>query len=108
DVRVDAPGAPPLATTSYQSGYAPADLQSAYNVASAAASAGGTQTVAIVDAFDDPSAESDLAAYRTQFGLGACPSSNGCFRKVNQSGGTAAPAPDTGWAQEISLDLDMV
>lgn len=47
-------------------GYGAADLQSAYNLA---ADGGGGQTVAIVDAFDDPSAEADLAVYREQYGL---------------------------------------
>jgi subtilase family serine protease len=98
----------PLATTA-PSGYGPADLQSAYAVASAAAANGGTQTVAIVDAFDDSTAEADLGTYRSQFGLAACTTANGCFKKVNQSGvqGSYPPA-DQGWGLEISLDLDMV
>lgn len=62
----------------------------------------------IVDAYDDPNAESDLGVYRSQFGLAACTTANGCFRKVNQSGGTRYPRANGGWAQEISLDLDMV
>jgi subtilase family serine protease len=61
-----------------------------------------------VDAYDDPNAESDLAVYRSQFGLSACTTANGCFKKVNQSGGTSYPSGNTGWAEEISLDLDMV
>jgi subtilase family serine protease len=64
--------------------------------------------VAIVDAYNDPSAESDLAVYRSQYGLPACSTANGCFRKVNQSGGSSLPKTDAGWATEISLDLDMV
>jgi subtilase family serine protease len=87
-------------------GYGPNDLRSAYNLASATAGAG--QTVAIVDAYDDPRAETDLGVYRTQFGLTACTTANGCFRKVNQSGGASYPAGNIGWAEEISLDLDMV
>lgn len=97
----------PLATPG-PAGYNPADIQAAYALAAAAGTAGGTQTVAIVDAYDDPNAESDLATYRAQFGLPACTTANACFRKVNQSGGTKAPRADSGWAQEISLDLDMV
>jgi subtilase family serine protease len=87
-------------------GYNPADLQSAYNLPSATAGAG--QTIAIVDAYDDPNAASDLGGYRSQFGLPACTTANGCLRKVNQSGGTKYPRANGGWAQEISLDLDMV
>ncbi|WP_256725499.1 hypothetical protein [Streptomyces sp. IMTB 2501] len=88
------------------SGYGPSDLQSAYNLPSATAGSG--RTVAIVDAMDDPTAESDLAAYRSQYGLPACTTANGCFHKVNQTGGTTYPSVDSGWAGEISLDLDMV
>lgn len=88
------------------SGYNPADLQSAYNLPSSTAGSG--QTVAIVDAYDDPNAASDLSVYRSQFGLPACTTANGCFKKVNQQGGTSYPRANGGWAQEISLDLDMV
>jgi subtilase family serine protease len=103
DVVSDA-GGRPLATTTYGAGYAPADLAGAYRL-----TAGGSgQTVAIVDAYDNPNAESDLAAYRSQFGLAPCTTANACFRKVDQRGGTAYPAANVGWGQEISLDLDMV
>ncbi len=88
------------------SGYNPADLQSAYNLPSSTAGVG--QTVAIVDAYDDPNAESDLGVYRSQFSLPACTTANGCFKKVDQTGGTNYPRANGGWAQEISLDLDMV
>jgi len=95
----------PLAQT--PTGYGPADLQSAYALPSATAGSG--QTVAIVDAFDDPTAEQDLADYRSHYGLPPCTSASGCFRKVNQSGGTLPmPPPGADWGLEISLDLDMV
>ena len=88
-------------------GYSPADLRSAYNLPSE--SAGSGQTVAIVDAFDDPNAESDLAVYRSHYGLPACTTANGCFKKVNQKGETKNyPPAEPGWAVEISLDIDMV
>lgn len=90
-------------------GYGPADLASAYNLASAQAAGGGTgRTVAVVDAYDDPTAASDLAVYRSTFGLPPCTVGNGCFRKVNEYGGRKPPAADDGWAAEISLDLQMV
>jgi subtilase family serine protease len=88
------------------SGYGPSDLQSAYNLPSLTAGAG--QTVAIVDAYNDPSAESDLGVYRSQFGLNACTTANGCFKKVDQNGGTSYPRSSGSWSEEISLDLDMV
>ncbi|WP_194909500.1 Kelch repeat-containing protein [Catenulispora rubra] len=86
-------------------GYGPADLRSAYSLPS---DGGSGQTIAIVDAYDDPTAEADLATYRQQFGLPACTSAGGCFSKVDQTGGTQYPPPNGGWAGEISLDLDMV
>ncbi|MEU6507722.1 S53 family peptidase [Streptomyces sp. NPDC046942] len=87
-------------------GYVPSDLRSAYKLGG---TSGAGRTVAIVDAMDDPNAESDLAAYRSAYGLPSCTTANGCFRKVNQRG-QASPLPsgDYGWAEEISLDLDMV
>ena len=96
-----------MAPDAAPNGLGPADLQDAYKLPSA--NAGGGATVAIVDAMDDPNAESDLATYRSQFGLPACTTANGCFRKVNQNGkASPLPQPDAGWAGEISLDVDMV
>ncbi|MFL4905332.1 peptidase S8 [Streptomyces sp. MMS24-I2-30] len=90
------------------SGYGPSDLQSAYGLTSAAASNGAGETIAIVDAYDDPNAEADLAKYRSNYGLTACTTANGCFKKVSQTGSTTSlPSADAGWAEEISLDLDM-
>src|SRR4051794_23894874 len=87
-------------------GYGPADIQSAYKLAGTSS---GGRTVAIVDAYHDPKAASDLATYRSHFGLPACTAANGCFKQVNQNGAAAPlPATDYGWALEISLDLDMV
>jgi subtilase family serine protease len=86
-------------------GLTPANIRSAYALS---ATAGSGKTVAIVAAYNDPTAEADLAVYRKTFGLPACTKANGCFRKVNQSGGSTMPPVDAGWATEISLDLDMV
>lgn len=85
-------------------GYHPVDVQTAYALAGAQKFS-GTRTVAIVDAYDDPNAESDLAVYRLSFGLTPCTTKNGCFTKVQMS---PIPAADEGWAAEESLDLDMV
>ncbi len=86
-------------------GYGPSDLVGAYALPP---DGGAGAVIGIVDAFDDPNAEADLAVYRQQFGLPPCTTANGCFRKVDQRGGTGYPPADTGWAGEISLDLDMV
>jgi subtilase family serine protease len=65
---------------------------------------GSGQTIAIVDAFDDPNIESDLGAFDTKFGLPACTTANGCFKKAFASG--AKPNTNSGWALEISLDVE--
>jgi Ricin-type beta-trefoil lectin domain/Putative Ig domain len=92
-------------------GYGPAALQSAYNLAQASAAAGEGETVAVVDAYNDPKTTSDLAVYRSQYHLPACTTASGCLRLVNQKG-AASPLPraagTSGWDQEESLDLDMV
>jgi hypothetical protein len=85
-------------------GLTPANLVAAYKIPTT-----GTGTIALIDAQDNPNAESDLAVYRAQFGLPPCTTANGCFKKVNQSGkASPLPAADSGWAGEISLDLQMV
>ena len=86
--------------------YDAAFLQSAYNAPSLTNGSG--QTVAIVDAYDAPHIEADLATYRAQFLLPACTTANGCFKKVDQNGGTHYPVGNTGWAEEASLDVQMV
>jgi Fibronectin type III domain len=98
--------------------YDPSYLQSAYNVASAAAADGGGagQIVAIVDAYSDPNIASDLAYYRSFFGLPACPNGTvsrataSCvFEQVSQSGGSVSGVPqNSSWGVEISLDVEMV
>jgi subtilase family serine protease len=86
-------------------GLHPADLQTRYALPWQKVG----NTVAIVDAYDDPTAQTDLAVYRSTFGYSACSTTNGCFRKVNQRGQTDSyPASNPGWDEEISLDLDMV
>ena len=105
-VRTDAQNKiKPFATPS---GLGPADLVAAYKLDPAKTS---TATIAIVDAFNYPNAESDLATYRSQFGLPPCTKANGCLKIVNQNGATSplpgnAPANDD-WTVEAALDLDL-
>ena len=82
----------------------PAQFHTAYNLPTTAPSGG---TIAIVDAYDDPAIEADLAAYDAEYNLPACTTANGCFRKVNQNGGSTYPAADGGWALEIALDVEI-
>jgi hypothetical protein len=89
-------------------GLTPAELGSAYGYDPRAGGAG--QTVAIVDAFDDPAIASDLEKFDAQYGLPACDEADGCFRKVGQDGSRSSlPAPDTsGWSVEEALDVETV
>jgi subtilase family serine protease len=104
EIRTDT-GKHALAAHALPAGYGPADLKSAYQLP---ATGGANQTVAIVDAGDDATAEADLGVYRSTYGLPACTTANGCFRKVDEQG-KAGPLPtNQGWGIEISLDLDMV
>jgi hypothetical protein len=114
-----------------QLGLRPQDLHSVYSLPSDAAS---TQTIALIDAYNDPNAEADLEAYDSEFGLPKCTRANGCFEQVNQEGHTSPlPFPQTtgelaaqrtlceeerseeacvpveeaeGWSVEISLDIE--
>jgi hypothetical protein len=119
--RAAAPAAPSPLSGSY--GLRPQDLHSVYQLPT---SGTGTQTIALVDAYNDPTAESDLKGYDEEFSLPACTTANGCFRQVNQNGGSSElPFPRTtaeleaartsnphkaeeatGWGVEISLDIE--
>jgi hypothetical protein len=85
-------------------GLRPQDLHGAYELPTSAPT---TQTIALVDAYNDPTAEEDLKVYSEEFGLPACTTANHCFTKINQEGNTS-PMPETegSWAVEISLDLE--
>ena len=93
----------PLAAAA-PSGYGPLQFRTGYGLTATGSS---STTIAIVDAYDDPNVESDLGVYSTQFGLPKCTTANGCFKKVNQNGGTSYPAKNAGWALEISLDVQI-
>ena len=81
-------------TSATPSGFGPPDLRSAYNLPT---SGGAGRLVAIVDAYDDPTAESDLGDVPLQYGLPACTTANGCFKKVSQTGSTTSlPAVQLG------------
>jgi subtilisin family serine protease len=88
-------------------GLTPAKLHSAYRLPTEVLGS-STQTIAVVDAYNDPTAEADLGVYDSEYGLPACTTANGCFRKLNQEGKTSPlPASEGGWATEISLDVQM-
>jgi Subtilase family len=92
-------------------GFGPAELQSAYKI-NPASTVTVRPIVAIVDAYGYAAIESDLAAYRTQYGLPPCTIANGCLKVVNQQG-QATPLPPNppatdDWTVETALDMDMV
>jgi hypothetical protein len=90
-----------------------------------AAQMGAGQTIYIVDAYHDPNAAAELATFNQRFGLPACttrtipvnaalplaaPSSSGCelavvYNTANGAMTATAPAYDSGWATEITLDV---
>ena len=108
-------------------GLRPKDLHSAYSLPTSPS--GGQQTIAIVDAYNDPNAEADLKAYDLEFELPECTAANGCLTQVNQNGETGKPPfprtlgelesarggsigeaehaeAATGWGLELSLDME--
>ena len=92
----------PNFTGSAPSGETPQSLRPVYNLPSS----GGSQVIAIVDAYDYPTAENDLNVFSQQFELPPCTTANGCFQKVFASG--SKPRSNCGWAQEAALDIEWV
>ncbi|MFL5820496.1 MAG: peptidase S8 [Solirubrobacteraceae bacterium] len=98
----------PLASSG-PTGYGPAQFHGAYNLPQQAS---GNQTIAIVDAYDDPTIRNDLSAYSTKMGIPDLPTcsstvTSSCFAKLNQSGNSGSyPSKNSGWALEIALDVE--
>jgi subtilase family serine protease len=97
----------PLTATSSAAPYTPAQIADAYGFNSITLSNGvkGTgagQTIAIVDAYNDPDISSDLAAFDKQWDLSAPPS----LKVEGESGSSSLPANNASWDLEISLDVE--
>jgi hypothetical protein len=109
-VRPGTHGARPLAalpaeTIGPSGGLTPADITSVYGLSGT----GSGQTVAIVDAYNDPKIDADLQTFDAKYGLAACSIASGCLKVVNETGGTSLPPNDTtGWSGEESLDVEAV
>src|SRR5258707_13780024 len=101
-VVTDQKGSPNAASA--PSGYGPVQFRTGYGLTATGSS---TTTIGIVDAYDDPNIESDLGVYSTQFQLPSCTTANGCFKKVNQTGGTSYSAKKTGGAPEKSPHVEI-
>lgn len=95
-----------LAAGTPPAGISPANLRDAYGFQSS--SEGMRQTVAVVVPYDDTSAESDMATYRSQFSIPPCTAADACFSKVDQTGGTSYPAANAAWALATAESLDMI
>ena len=91
------------------SGLGPFDLAAAYGLSDPRRTdwVWNGRKVIVIDAYDNPHAEFDLAVYRQTFGLPPCTTANGCFKKISQEKGTRLPRGDVVWGQEIDLDLQM-
>ncbi len=107
------PGVTPYAlndgadTSGPAGGLTPKQLETAYGYDSL--SGGSAQTVAIVDAYNDPGIEHDLGEFDANYGLSPCTRANGCFTEVSQTGTASLPTTDSAtWALEMSLDVEMV
>lgn len=98
-------GVTPRTAAPPATGLTPTGLRDAYKLNGLSAAG---RTVAIVDAYGYPNLERDLGVYRSQFGLSACTTANGCLKIVSQTGGTTLPTFNVGWAGEQALDVDAV
>lgn len=95
----------PEAGTSSPTGETPASIRPVYRLPST----GGSGIIAIVDAYDYPTARNDFDVFSRQFGLPlstdtVCNGANPCFQKVYASG--SRPPVNCGWSQEAALDIE--
>lgn len=108
-VGVGVIGAPQSVADVAPGGLSPADIAAAYNLprdANGISDGGAGTTVALVEAGDSVNAESDMAQFRQQYGLPACTSATGCFRKINQrddnvESGTISSGLDQGQCVDV-------
>ncbi len=98
-------GAVPTAGSGLPAGLSPAQVRHAYGFDQIAFGSvqgdGSGQTIAIVDAFNQPNIASDLRTFDAAYGL-----ANPQLTVVNENGGASLPAANQGWGLEISLDVE--
>ncbi len=105
------PNGQPKLTSSSPTGLSPSAVTSVYNLSglSATSGAGAGQIIAIVDAYHDPNALSDLNRWNSQYGyptLSTCTSltqTGACFEQADPQG---TPSVNSGWVLEESLDIE--
>jgi subtilase family serine protease len=96
-------------TVKKKAGYSACNVQNAYGLTNLSKKRGSGETVAVIDAYNDPKAAKDMATYRSANDLPACTVVSGCFKQVNQEGETSPlPTGNQDWGSEISVDTDMV
>jgi subtilase family serine protease len=90
-------------TSAKPQGLTPAQIKAAYHMPKSS----GSGTIALIEAFGDPSAEKDLAAFDAQFALAACTIKSGCL-EIHQMSTSAGSSDkiDAGWALETALDAE--
>jgi subtilisin-like proprotein convertase family protein len=113
-VVTSADGVVPHASSPSSSGYTPSRIRKAYGVDQIMfgniVGDGTGQTIAIIDAYDYPTAFADLQTFDAQFGLPDPPS----FMRVAQDGSTNYPSTDPNspntstptWEWEAALDIE--
>ncbi len=106
-ILADDNGVPIREAAPAPSGLGASDLEAAYHLP---ATGGNGTIIASVLGVHYPNAESDLAKYRTQYGLPPCTKANGCFMQVDGNGGTNYPQSGScnGVAGESALDIQML
>jgi subtilase family serine protease len=99
----DYQGTPPVhmfgSSTKSPIGMTPSEIKTVYHLPQD----GGKGSIAIIDAYDDPTIETDLAAFDKQFGLPPCTKANGCLTQHLMS---AKEAENSGWSVETALDVE--
>jgi len=103
-VVTDAQGNPLASRVPPAGAYGPTQFHLGYSLPTQSTS---VQKIGIVDAYDDPNIAKDLATFDSNYSLPPCTVANSCLVKVNQTGGTKYPQSNSGWALEISLDVEM-
>lgn len=108
------PDGQPRYSAASPTGLPPAAIASVYNLSGlitktqTSATAGAGQTIALVDAYHDPNALSDLNTWNAAYGypqLATCSTGQGtaCFEQLDPQG---TPKVNSGWVLEESLDIE--
>src|SRR5262245_61580817 len=106
------PNGKPQISNRTPTGLSPAAIRHVYKLSGLAptSGAGAGQIIAIVDAFHDPHALSDLNTFSSHYGIPTMPTctslsqAGACFKQVEPASGT--PKVNRGWVLEESLDIE--